>query len=135
MAQSSSGSRRAATVSSSPHPDQYVCEGDLLQTYYWRRWRGSRPHVLNAAWNFRGYKCSYADVADASRVRVVHKEERRAITLIFDACEHVRAPPRGARPRFLEELVSALDVGACRSPAAAAALRRTCPDQAQGGVG
>ena len=46
-----------------------------------------------------------------------------------------RAPPRGARPRFLEELVSALDVGACRSPAAAAALRRTCPDQAQGGVG
>ena len=122
-------------MSSRPHPDQYVCEGDLLQTYYWRRWRGSRPHVLNAAWNFRGYKCSYADVADASRVRVVHKEERRAITLIFDACEHVRAPPRGARPRFLEELVSALDVGACRSPAAAAALRRTCPDQAQGGVG
>ena len=128
------GSERALT-DAGLDPDQYVCEGDLLQTYYWRRWRGSRPHVLNAAWNFRGYKCSYADVADASRVRVVHKEERRAITLIFDACEHVRAPPRGARPRFLEELVSALDVGACRSPAAAAALRRTCPDQAQGGVG
>ena len=70
-----------------------------------------------------------------SRVRIIHKEERRAITLIFDACEHIRAPPRGARPRFLEELVSALDVDACRSPAAAAALRRTCPDQWQGGVG
>lgn len=126
---------RTAPTDAGLDPDQYLTEGDLLQTYYWRRWRGSRPRVLNAAWNFRGYKCSYADVGDVSRVRVVHKEERRAITLIFDACEHVRAPPRGARPSFLEELVSALDVGACRSPAAAAALRRNCPDPSQRGVG
>ena len=27
---------------------RYICEGDLLQTYYWRRFRGAVPAVLDA---------------------------------------------------------------------------------------
>ena len=111
-------------------PGAYVCEGDLLQTYYWRASRGTRPHALNAAWNFRGYKCSYADVARPSDIRVVHKEEKRAVAIIFESCEGGR--PRGgdAKPAFLRSLLASLDAGQCASPAAAARLRETCPDAA-----
>ena len=80
--------------------------------------------MLNAAWNFRGYKCSYADLKKPTDVKIVHKEERRALQMLLETCEGGRGRQR---PAFLTALLAALDAGECASPAAAARLRETCP--------
>jgi len=109
-------------------PGAYVCEGDLLQTYYWRASRGTRPHKLGPEWNFRGYKCSYADVGSKASVAIVHKEEKRAIRLILDVCENVSVQAKTKqRPDFLLELAKILDTGECLDPRASDRLRATCP--------
>ena len=47
----------------------------------------------------------------------MHKEEKRAMFLMLETCEGRRGRDR---PKFLTELLAALDAGQCRAPAAAA---------------
>jgi len=106
----------------------YVCEGDVLQTYYWRKFRGDLPRPLDAKFNFRGYKCSYAEISSKADVRVVHKEDRRAQRLILDVCEGVDLRARTDRvPALLAELRAALDAGTCGDDRARARVRDACP--------
>ena len=110
-------------------PGAYVCEGDVLQTYYWRASAGALPRKLKAGWNFRGYKCSYADLEKRADLKIVHKEEARSAKMILETCEGVPARQRSDEPpAFLLALRGALDEGRCLDPRAAAELRATCPD-------
>ena len=56
-----------------PTVDLWVTEGDILQTYYWRKLKGKRPNELPHTMNFRGYDCAYSRVSNYNDISIIHK--------------------------------------------------------------